>query len=76
MPFGLGDGVSLIVAYIRVGPQAILKLHQNRQIPILRREEYCLKTTEIHNVTLTHLVTQRGIPLVSSHSSRYNEYLV
>jgi hypothetical protein len=27
MPFGLGDGLALTVAYVIVEPQAILKLH-------------------------------------------------
>jgi len=40
MPFGLGDGLALAAIYIPVEVQAILKLHQNKQISILRLVKY------------------------------------
>ncbi len=40
MPFGLGDGLALTVVYVTVRPQAILKLHQDKQISILHLVRY------------------------------------
>ena len=40
MPFGLGVGLALTVAYVTVEPQVILKLHQSKQISISRLVRY------------------------------------
>ncbi len=40
MPFGLGNGRALTVVYVPIEPQAILKLHEDKQISIPRLVRY------------------------------------
>lgn len=69
MPFGSGDGLALIVVYVPVESQAILKLHQNKQISIPRLVRYyrCYprRCFYCYGVYLTVLIVA---PLASNHA--------